>query len=211
MTDPFAGQRIPLAAYGLALNAELETLPPRGRAAFAAACAERQYPAYAAFVLALGREDDGTVRRTLDRAWDLAASGIVSDPDTIGLIEQCAALIPDSEAVDSIPAHADDAIAAAAYALQAAAGLDERAAGWAAQRGTDGLDNYLLSNDIDDSLPDADQLVWSHPLVMAEVSRREADLRRLNTASSWQAAVDAVRADATGVSVLPLELLDHEV
>jgi hypothetical protein len=75
----------------------------------------------------------------------------------------------------------------------------------------DSLDSFLLSNEIDISLPDAEQRVWKHPLVTAEVSRREADLRRLDSASDWKAEVDAVRADATGLSALPLERLDHKV
>lgn len=154
----------PLASYDQSLKAELQTLPQRTQAVFAAACA---------------------------------------------LVEQCVGLIPDGEAEGSIPAHADDAIASAAYALEAASGLDPMAAGWAAERVTDTLDSFVLSNEIDDSLPDAEQLAWEHPLIRVEISRREADLHRLNNASDWAVAVDAVRANATGVSALPVERLDH--
>jgi len=201
---------VPLAEYDLALKAALVTLPERTQAAFAAACAERLYPAYAAFARASGRDDGGLVRQALDLAWQGAKLGVVPEADASGLVERCVALIPDAEAEDAIPAHADDGIASAAYALQAAAGLDPRAAGWAAQRVTDALDDFVRSNDVDGTLPDAEQLVWEHPLVRAEISRREDDLRRLSSASDWPAAVDGVRASATAVSALPLERLDHE-
>ena len=207
---PRARRVVPLAEYDLALKAALMTLPERTQAAFAAACAERLYPAYAAFVRTSGRDDEGLVRQALDLAWSGAKVGVVPEHDPSGLVERCVALIPDTEAEDAIPAHADDAIASVAYALQAAAGLDPRASGWAAQRVTDTLDDFVRSNDVGGTLPDAEQRVWEHPLIRTEISRREDDLRRLNSASDWPAAVDAVRASATAVSALPLERLDHE-
>jgi hypothetical protein len=210
-TAPPARRSVPLASYDQALKAEVKTLPQRTQAAFASACAERLYPAYAAFLQASARDDEGLARRALDLAWELTRTGIVRDADPRDLVERCVGLIPDDEAEDSIPPHADDAIASVAYALQAAAGLDDGAAGWAAQRGTDSLDSFLLSNEIDVSLPDAEQRVWEHPLITAEISRREADLGRLTGASDWEAAVDAVRAAAARVSALPLERLDHAV
>ena len=207
---PRARRIVPLAEYDLALKAALMTLPERTQAAFAAACAERLYPAYAAFMRASGRDDGGLVRQALDLAWSGAKAGVVQEDDPSSLVERCVALIPDGEAEDAIPAHADDAIASVAYALQAAAGLDPGASGWAAQRVTDALDDFVRSNDVDATLPDPEQRVWEHPLIRTEISRREDDLRRLGSASDWPAAVDAVRASATAVSALPLERLDHE-
>jgi hypothetical protein len=201
---------VPLADYDDALKADLKVLPQRTQAAFSAACAERLYPAYAAFVKASARDDHGLVRRTLDIAREAAKTGSVPVADPADLFEQCVALIPrDESGEDAIPAHADDAIASTAYALQAAAGLDGRAAGWAAERVTNSLDSFLLTNEIDISDPEAERRVWEHPLVAAEVDRRKDDLRQLADASDWVGAVDAVRARATGVSALPLDRLDH--
>ncbi len=206
-----AHRAVPLAAYDQALKAQLRALPHRNRAAFAAACAERLYPAYASFLRGSRRDDGGVVRRALDAAWERAKTGVVADADPIDLVERCVALIPDAEAEETIPAHAEDAIAAAAYALQAAAGLDDGAAGWAAERVTNTLDSFLLSNEIDISQSDSEQRIWEHSLITVEVSRREADLRRLNDASDWETAVDAVRADAARVSAVPLDRLHHDV
>ena len=202
---------VPLADYDSALKADLKPLPQRTQAAFAAACAERLFPAYAAFLKASGRDDHGLVRRRLDLAWDGARSGAIPVEDPADLFEQCVALIPSDESEhDPIPAHADDAIASAAYALQAAAGLDDKAAGRAAERVTNSLDNFLLSNEIDISEPEAERRVWEHSLIAAEVNRRKNDLRRLADTTDWGAAVGAVRAVATGASALPLDRLDHE-
>ncbi len=208
--SPPARPEIPLAEYDLALKARLKGLPRRTQAAFAVACAERLYPSYAAFLAAGGRDDEALVRQALDLAWEGATAGLVQHADPADLVERCVALIPDADAETTIATHADDAIAAAAYALQAAAGLESGAAGWAAQRVTDALDAFVLSNDVDGTLPDAEHRVWEHPLVQRELSRREDDLRRLDGAQDWPAAVDAVRAGASGASALPLERLDHE-
>ena len=201
---------VPLAEYGRVLKASLATLPLRTQGAFAAACAERLYPAYAAYRLVSGGDDEGLVRQALDLAWQQAEMGADLDVDPGSLVERCVALLTGDETEDVIPAHADDAIASVAYALQAAAGLDPRASGWAAERVTDTIDTFILSNDIDDTLPDADRRVWEHPLMRAEISRREDDLRRLDSSSDWRAAVDAVHASATRASALPLERLDRE-
>ena len=111
-----SGRRVvPLADYDIALKAELKALPQRTQAAFAAACAERLFPAYAAFVRASGRDDHGLIRRTLDLAWDGARSGAVAAADPADLFEQCVALIPsDGSELGAFPAHAEDAIAAVA-------------------------------------------------------------------------------------------------
>jgi hypothetical protein len=131
---------------------------------------------------------------------------VANDPDH--LCERCIALIPADDAADPIPPYADDAIAAAVYALQAAAGLDEHAAGSAAQRVMDSLDNYLLSTEIDLDAPGAEQRVWEHPLVRAEITRRDDDLRRLSD-SDRAGAVGAVRETASRTSALPLERQDR--
>lgn len=209
-TVPAVRRAVPLAAYDEALRVELKALPRRTQAAFAAACAERLYPAYDAFQRASGRDDGGLVRRALDAAWEGARTGVVREADPRSVVRRCVALIPAVENDKSLGAHADDAIASVAYALQAAAGLDDEAAGWAAQRAMDSLDTLLLSGEIDSTLPDAEQRVWEHPLVTAEIRRRDEDLQRLMGATDWEATLETVRADASGVSVVPLERFDRE-
>jgi uncharacterized protein YjaG (DUF416 family) len=200
---------VPLADYDATLRVSLRYLPHHVQAAFAAACAERLYPSYAGFLAATRRDDGGIVRQALDLAWEGAMAQAMPGVDSNALVERCVALIPSDGGDDVIPPHADDAIASAAYALQAAAGLDNGEAGWAAQRVTDALDNYLLSTEIDIDAAEAEQRVWHHPLIQAEVTRREDDLRQLGDTSDWTSAVGIVRARAGAVSALPLDLLDH--
>lgn len=212
--DPEA---FPTAAYASGLKARMAALPDWQQAALAAACAERLYPAYAAFRDVSGTDEGGLVRRALDLAWEGATAGSISEADPAALFERCVALIPDQEADFTIPDHADDGIAAAAYALQAAAGLSGEAAGWAATRGTDALDAFLINSGAvawtattRAERAQMDQRVWEHGLVRAEVARREADLACLATGDR-AGSVREIRARATGDSLLPLDQLDHEV
>jgi uncharacterized protein YjaG (DUF416 family) len=206
----------PAVAYAVGLQTVVAALPDWQQAAFAAACAERLHPAYAAFRAASGTNDDGAVRRALDFAWEDAAIAGVGNVDVRALVERCVRLIPREDADFMIPDHAEYAIAAAAYALEAAAGLREGAAGWAAEAGTNALDSFLLSSatipwsgETREGRVTMDQRVWRHALVQEEVARREADLERL-ARGDREAAVRDVRASATNVSLLPLDALDHE-
>lgn len=209
------GPQIPLATYGRELAARLAALPTRPRAAFAAACAERLFPAYAAYLAARGVDDAGTVRRALDAAWQVIEDGAVMDgsdrgaaataPDAAALVRACVVLIPDEEAGTILPRHAEEAIAAAAYALQAAADLADDAGAWAATVAMDALDAYLLQ-DVPIVDAAAEQAVWAHPLVRDEVERREIDLAIL-AGPDLATAVALVRTRAAGTSLLPLAKL----
>lgn len=206
---PDPRRQIPLDAYNRALAVRIGALPPGPRAAFATACAERLAAAWLSFMAATGVDDGGLVRRALDRAWTAAALGGAEGVtgDDAALIEACVALIPDAETPGMLPAHADNAIAATAYALQAALDGDAEAAAWAASTCMDTLDAYLLPG-----LPvvsdEEEAEVWAHPLVRAEVERRDADLALLAT-TNLATAIAVVRARAAGASLLPLDELVH--
>jgi hypothetical protein len=200
---------VPLAAYDAALEARLAALPAGPRAAFAAACAERLQPAAATWLQAAGPRG-GAVRAALDLAWEGARSGHVASVEAQDLIASCRALLPGPGSADALAPAVEDAIAAAIYALEAAADLDERAAGWAAQRVTDAIDTCLLDGEIDPARADVDAAVWAHPLVEAEVARREVVLERLLAAVDWSAVVDAVRHEAAKTSALPLDRPESE-
>ena len=117
-------------------------------------------------------------------------------------------MIPDADAPAGLPSHADWAIYAVAWSLTAAANLDPRAAGFAARQVTDSLDAFLLRDEIPNP-PSEDQYVWDHPLVRAELRRRDADLHTLASQTDWTAAVDLIRRNAETSSVLPLDRLVH--
>jgi hypothetical protein len=158
---------------------------------------------------ATGADDGGLVRRALDQAWTAAAAGGTEEVvgDGPALVEACDALIPDADAPWALPPHAENAIVAAGYALEAAISSDAEAAAWAASTCMDSVDAFLLPG-----LPvvsEAEEAaVWAHPLVRAELERREADLTTL-MASDLSTATAVVRARSAEVSLLPLEELDH--
>jgi hypothetical protein len=203
---------VPLAAYEDALRARLAALPRGVGAVVAVASAERLYPTVADWLQrggqpggdrADGQPGHDVVRATLDLAWQVLRANASSHPDARAQVERCLALAASAGAAAELPASVDDGIAAAVYALQAAAGIDEEAAGWAARRVTDAIDAYLLAGPIDPAAPDAEQRVWAHPLVRAEVERREADLVRLTTAVDRTAVIDGLRAAAVRSNALP--------
>jgi uncharacterized protein YjaG (DUF416 family) len=78
--------------------AELRGVDSRRRAAFAAACAERLFPAYARFK---ARVDDGSLRAILDRVWELTEAGSVDALEISRLIQEAEGLAPDTANTES--------------------------------------------------------------------------------------------------------------
>lgn len=193
--------RIPLAEYDLQLAGELAMLTSGAQAAFAAACAERLYPAWSAYLAATGSTDD-PVREALDLAWARLAGG-QDAKDHQALFDRCEALLPGADELRSLPAHAEDAIYSALYLLGASTGADSPAASLVARHGTNSLDTFLLGAICHD-----DDEVWHHPLVRLELDRRAEDLATLRTMPIREAAA-SLRHRAIRVSVLPLDQLDH--
>jgi hypothetical protein len=203
------GHRILLAEYDEREELRLGSLNPGRRAAFAAACAERLFRTYDSYRSSVGSDTRRVVRQALDLAWQAARGADVDASTAQSAVDACVQLIPGQDDDFTVPAYVDDAIAAAAYAVAAAADLFPRAAAWAAQRGTDTLANYLLDTVVDHRSPDASEMVSGHPLVLVELERRAVDLQRL-TSSNWRAEIDAMRLDATASTVLPLDQLAHD-
>jgi hypothetical protein len=71
---------------------ELRHVGPRQRAAFAAACAERLYPAYARF----RGQSEPRLRAILDRVWELAETDGAELPELDRLSEEVETLAPDT-------------------------------------------------------------------------------------------------------------------
>jgi uncharacterized protein YjaG (DUF416 family) len=78
-----------------ALVRQLEQLPDRLRAAFAAACAQRLLPAYIDFFERSGRGDPRELISTLECLWsDLLGDSVLRDEDLKRKLESCMSLIP---------------------------------------------------------------------------------------------------------------------
>jgi hypothetical protein len=172
---------------------ELTAMPVRAKTALAASAAERL-------------NDGGLVRRALDAAWAAAGSGAFNREDASNLFERCVDLIPK---LDGLPgsAYADDAIAAAAYAVQSGANLDPRAAGWACRRVLDAIDTFLLNTAVDPNHPEVELKVWEHELVQLELRRREEDRAALADSVELASAVEALRSRSAELPALPIDRL----
>ena len=102
------------------LVADLERLPPPLRVAFAAACAERQMPAYRSFVNKRRLENSETLVRALDDAWLNPAN--TSEAELQQQLKGCMASIPREDAVrpwTEEANYAQDAGMSVAYTLRA--------------------------------------------------------------------------------------------
>ena len=189
----------------------LVAMTPRMRGAFATACAERLFAAYQVHVEMGGFGDVQIIRQSLDAAWNCALDDREPTGDETRLVEECVALIPTDTDPEQIPPYADDAVAAAAYALDTFARHgDVESAGWAAGRGFDTLDDYVVTRDhLDVNTPGTMDLVWADPLVQAEWRRRVRDLDSIRERASVDPTrlVEDLRAEAAKETVLPLDSL----
>lgn len=177
------------------LVAKLESLPVPLRVAFAAACAERQMPAYRRFEGRNGREEPNALECALADVWDDPS------PATDGeafeqRIEELMALIPQEEGFQQPwtqdVTNAQNAGMSAVYALRAKLAGEAQEAAWAARVAYEALDNFVInSEDIDTNQPGEEQRVLAHPLVQAELARQHRDLDELGAGRQDPAALTA--------------------
>jgi uncharacterized protein YjaG (DUF416 family) len=172
-----------------ALRGQLERLPPRLRAVFAAAAAERLLPAYVRH----GTEQDrATLAALLDNLWTDLETASMSDEQIQHAIDTCLRLIPDedSEEWSEGSAAAEDAAAALCYAFRTRQSGDPQEAAWAARRLYEALDNFVINREqIDDNSPGMEARVLGDPLVQSELERQRRDLEELLAGTKAEKAV----------------------
>jgi uncharacterized protein YjaG (DUF416 family) len=172
----------------------LSALPSILQVAFAAACAERLFPAYGVFCRSAGRGDEATLREVLDRVWDHLLGNKMTVDQVQDALARCMDLIPgddDTPYLDEQP-YAEDAGSAAAYALRALEGGGPQEAGWAARHAYEALDHYVIHHvGIED-----EQQILAHPLLQAEFARQERDVDECGTAPDPVALIARLRERA---------------
>ena len=164
------------------LSRKIEQLSIKGRAAFAAACAERMLPSFAKFVTRTARGKPDALRDVLTRLWNDLVRDPMSDAEVDAQIAACMDLIPNENGGPWVQeqAAAEDAASALAYALRCRRSGLAKDAAWAARRCYEALDNYVINHEaIDTSIPGEEARVRSHPLVQAELGRQQRDLNEL--------------------------------
>ncbi len=178
-----------------ALIEHLRPLTPALRVAFAAACAERQLPAYWAFHARTQRGDPQALADILDRLWRDLAGDQMSSSQIAAALQRCMALIPREDEGPWVAeqAYAEDAAAAVAYALRARSNGDEREAAWAARRAYDALNHFVINRlGLSPGTPDGEEQIAINPLVQDELRRQERDLGEMKRAGSAEPVLSLV-------------------
>jgi len=164
-----------------ALYRQLEMLPSQLRAAFAAACAERQMPNYLRFSKATGHGRPECLVRALRELWDDIEGRSVAESDLRKQLELCLRLFPDEEQGDSstLLYIAEDAVATVAYAIGAKLESSIQDAVWASRRACEALDMHIGSGRAAIFDKGEGARGPTHPLLQAELRRQRADLTQL--------------------------------
>lgn len=163
------------------------------RVAFAAAAAQRLFPAYSAFVDEGGAGDPTALIRVLNRLWDDAEGDRMTSDEVRDARIACEDLSPppDDEGLwTSARAYAGDAVAATTYALRALESGAPQEAAWAARSAYEAMD-YYVSNDLG-----AGDDARNHPIVQAELARQEKDLEDLATSPDEASVIRQIRERA---------------
>ncbi|MCG3128344.1 MAG: hypothetical protein CHACPFDD_03228 [Phycisphaerae bacterium] len=169
------------------LKAQLETMPPGSRIAFAASCAQRLRQVYQSFVSQSAVNDRADVfDRGLACVWQNAIDSQGAELIDLTLSEVMA-LIPDEDAPGWTPltAYAANALSALAYSLRCVQSGDAQEAAWAARHVYEALDHFVASRDdglVDGLRADADTL--DDPLIQRELERQARDIDELQACAA---------------------------
>ena len=185
------------------LSKKLSSLPRRLRTAFAAACAQRLMPAYAASASRNLNANPQQAIKILTELWNDIQCGS-SDPSKLKRdVEICETLIPDHDGsyFDGFE-HADNATCSLAYAVESELKGGAEEAAWAAERCFESLFHAVKNTFGDGRSPAEMARILSVPLIQAELRRQAADLADLQLAAKNPGSEAAIiarirrRADA---------------
>ena len=206
------------------LMEKIERLPKGRRPVFAAACAERLLPAYAALAVRTGRGDPSKLTSFLDRLWADLSKDPMTEGELQASIDACTELIPQEDdgpwVLEMGPG--EDAAASVVYALRCRQNADSKEAECAARRVFDALD-YLLVNRANPPAGEVQGQTYeevrgrvgrdrAHPLTQSERARQERDLDELLQAGEGDDVAliarlrDRARAEASSVFADALNL-----
>jgi hypothetical protein len=153
---------------------QLDRLSLDQRVAFAAACAERLVPVYAAASAQRGRGDPALLMSALARLWADLVGDRMTESEVRATIDACMALLPDEEdrAWGTDQLLAQDAPSAAVYALSSRQSGASKDAAWAAHCIDEVLHQFVVDRN---NPPDGRVRVQTYPEVQVELARTLAD------------------------------------
>jgi uncharacterized protein YjaG (DUF416 family) len=190
---------------------QIERLPKGRRTVFAATCAERLLPAYAAFAARTGRGDPSKLRGFLDRLWADLSGDPMTGIELQASIDASTELVPQEEdgpwVLEVGPG--EDAATSVAYALRCRQSGESTEAE-AAARGVYNAVDYFLVHRNDppepevETFPDLEDDIV-HPLMQTALARQKRDLDELLQAGEGDDVAliarlrDRARAEASSV------------
>lgn len=169
------------------------------RLAFALACAERLHPTYVRYCSVTGWGDMPGMRDLLDRLWREVSEKEMSDSEQKQVLQECMSLFPgEQEPTRPESGPTEDAVGALAYAIRCLGTSDPQEAVWAARRGYEAVDGFVVArNRINISEPDSEHLILSDALIQRELSRQARDLAEIEGTKKIDAGwVDSLRRRA---------------
>lgn len=160
---------------------KLSALSPWRRAVFAALVAERLMPGCERVESADGRNVQETLTKALTDLWNriqVVLPGVVIQQE----INSCMSLLPtDAESWARANPFAEEVIAAAIYALQSLHSESAREAAWAARRGYEAVDRFVIAQGrIDIGTTAGEKEILNNPLVQSELRSQLEDLANLS-------------------------------
>lgn len=171
---------------------ELSGMSTSRRTAYAAAAAQRLFPALAGASEAVANGDAViALRKALERTWEHALGKRMTDAEIEMAHGVCESLLPpEHEGVWTFArAYAEDAVAAIQYAVRTAERGDPQEAAWAARCAYESADYYVV-NEV--GIEDETQIL-AHPHVQHELARQVRDIEQLATLADEASAIALVR------------------
>jgi uncharacterized protein len=165
---------------------ELSTLPKTHRLAFAASCAERLFPNYAAFSQKTNWGDTKVLREALDEVWGILSGKVVEKERIAKLMALCDQVTPDTEDFDSIDASlALDATNAVYTMLMCVTDCTVQKAVEVASYARDTVDMSVQElENMDYNDPHFEKKILQHPLMAKELKKQRGDLFVLKKVAS---------------------------
>jgi uncharacterized protein len=163
------------------LRVRLERLDQRQRGEFALGCAERLLPQYQRFHEQTAQGDPDTLTGALNAARNQLADATVRSIDLELLAKRCEELVPtEDESWTNLSGLAQNAAAAAAYALRSLASDSLDNAVWAAVQGYEAAD-LIVQDDlsVDFNEPGIEDRVVAESVVQQELSAQNECLQHL--------------------------------